>query len=317
MNEFFVRRSHCPCCQSPEGIELCRAPYTEGPLRDYLVSFYSAQGTIDLEYLDEQEYILIECPGCGLIYQKEIPGELLMQKLYEEWIDPRKVFELVEKRRTIGYFSGLSAEVVSVVRQLGRPPMQLQFLDFGMGWGHWCRAAQAFGCTVYGAELSAARIDYARQTGIRVIDYEEISKLRFDFINTEQVFEHLTEPRETLAHLKQSLKVDGILKISVPDGGDIRQRLKKWNWQAPKYTVESLNPVAPLEHLNCFNRDSLSRLARECGLIPIEVPTATIQICPRGGIQTVKTILRPYWHRLQGIQRSASICLFFRAIEFQ
>ena len=310
MNNYFIERSKCPCCESSKYTILCRASYTEVPLRDYLVSFYSSQGAIDLEYLEEQDYVLVECLECALIYQQEIPGEFLLHKLYEEWIDPQKVFELVEKRRTIGYFVGLIAEVISVMRQFDHPPMQLQFLDFGMGWGHWCRTAQAFGCTVYGTELSVARIEYAKQAGVRIIDYEEISKQKFDFINTEQVFEHLSEPRETLAYLKQSLKADGILKISVPNGEDIKQRLKKWDWYAPKYSAWSLNPVAPLEHINCFNRDSLIYLARECGLTPIEVPSVIIQTYSDGFLHTIKTILRPYWPRLRGTQRSN--CIFFR-----
>ncbi len=304
MNSHFIKRSKCPCCESPKSLPLHRSPYIDSPLRDYLVSFYSAQGTIDLEYLNDQDYVLVECPECGTIYQQEIPGDFLMYKLYEEWIDPHTVFELVEKRRTTDYYLGLISEVVSVMNQFDRPPMQLQMLDFGMGWGHWCRSAQAFGCTVYGTELSSARIDYTRQTGVRIITNEEISKLKFDFINAEQVFEHLPNPRETLTQLSQSLKEDGMLKISVPDGGDIKQRLKKWDWSAPKDSKKSLNPVAPLEHINCFTQDSLIHLARECGLIPIDVPSVTLQIYSNGLLETIKTILRPYFNRLREVERS-------------
>lgn len=209
MNEYFVRRDCCPVCQSSEIVELVRTPLAEPPLRNYLLSFYSPQGGVELEYLDEQDYVLGECVDCGLVYQSEIPDEWLMGKLYEEWIDPKVVFESVEKCRPIGYFSGLSKEIMGIVRYFGRLPSELRLLDFGMGWGHWCRMAQALGCTVYGTELSADRIEYARETGVRVIGYEEIPAFSFDFINAEQVFEHLAEPRETLAHLRRSLNAGG------------------------------------------------------------------------------------------------------------
>lgn len=307
MNNYFIERSKCPSCESSKYTVLRRSPYTEAALGDYLVSFYSAQGSIELEFLEGQDYVLAECLGCGLIFQQEIPGEFLMHKLYEEWIDPQIVFELVEKRRTIGYYAGLIAEVISIIKRFNHQPMQLQFLDFGMGWGHWCRVAQAFGCTVYGTELSEARIEYAKQAGVRVINYEDISRLKFDFINTEQVFEHLPEPRETLAHLKQSLKADGILKMSVPNGDDIKRRLAKWDWYAPKDSAWSLNPVAPLEHINCFNKDALICLARECGLKPVKVPPVNLQLFSDGYLHQIKTILRLYWPRLRDIQMSNSI----------
>ena len=35
---------------------------------------------------------------------------------------------------------------------------------------------------------------------------EQAENLRFDFINTEQVFEHISEPLETLKELKNTLK---------------------------------------------------------------------------------------------------------------
>jgi transcription elongation factor Elf1 len=87
MNKYFVRRSRCPACQSSEYNELVRAVLTQPPCGDYLLSFYGAQGGVELEYLDEQDYALAECLDCGLVYQQEIPGEFLMHKLYEEWID--------------------------------------------------------------------------------------------------------------------------------------------------------------------------------------------------------------------------------------
>ena len=51
---------------------------------------------------------------------------------------------------------------------------------------------------------------------------DQLPDNNFDFIGTEQVVEHLSFPRETVMTLKNSLADGGILKISVPDGSDIR-----------------------------------------------------------------------------------------------
>lgn len=306
MNEHFTARVVCPCCTSSTVTELRRISYDSDLLQDYLYAFYSPQGFVEPAYLRDQEYILVECNQCGLIYQREIPNDFLMWKLYEEWIDPQKCFELHEKPRGIDYFSHLSREIVGIVRLLQQPPMALKFLDFSMGWGHWCRIAQSFGCTVHGTEFSEARQAYARSQGVEVIDYEEIAANRYDFINTEQVFEHLPEIRQTLAYLASSLKPQGLLKISVPNGWDIKRRLAYWDWRAAKGSQNSLNPVAPLEHINCFNHASLVTLAQQAGLRLVGNQQLVFGQQPLGMAGKVKAILRPAWHRLRGIESEAA-----------
>ncbi len=321
MNDYFSARHECPACKSRHRAELYRIPYSITPMRDHLISFYSPQGGIEFEYLDNQDYALVECMNCGLLYQCEIPNDFLMQKLYEEWLDPHTCFELYEKPREIEYFSSLSSEIVNIAGMFDRPPMDLSFLDFSMGWGHWCRIAQSFGCRVHGTEFSPTRIDYARSKGVTVIDYAEIGNHQYDFINIEQVFEHLPNVRATLMYLKTSLKPNGILKISVPNGWDIKQRLKAGEWNAPKGSPNSLNPVAPLEHINCFNNSSLLSLARSFELVPIDThkeKTAPPQ--PQGLKQTVKALPRPYWHKQKKIKKPPSIgktYMFFRVSDIK
>lgn len=313
MNSYFIERRHCPCCQSLRGKELCCIPYTQSPLRDYLLSFYSPQGKVEFEYLKEQNYYLIQCINCGLIYQREIPCQFLMHKLYEEWIDPQKVFDLVEKKRSIGYFSRLSAEIMSIIRMFDSPTMQLKFLDFSMGWGHWCKMAQAFRCEVHGTEFSSARIAYAKQQGVHVVEYENLPNSYYDFINANQVFEHLPNPMQTLSHLSKKLAQGGILKISVPYAEDIINRLDKWDWYAPKGSADSLNPVAPLEHINCFSRALLIHLAKAHQLVPISIHQVTYQLQPDSFKEIVKACLRPIWYQLRGHQKLESTCIFFQA----
>jgi SAM-dependent methyltransferase len=317
VNDYFTLRQECPCCGSRNAHELCRTPYSTDPMREYLVSFYSPQGRVEFEYLQDQDYVLFECVDCDLIYQPEIPNDLLMHKLYEEWIDPKKCFDLHERPRRIQYFSHLSSEIVAIISLLDRPPIELEFLDFGMGWGHWCRLALSFGCTVQGTEFSRSRADYARSKGVQVIDHSEIGSHRYDFINTEQVFEHLPEIRSTLEYLKGSLKPGGILKISVPNGRNIKARLKTWNWTAPKGSRDSLNPVAPLEHLNCFNHSSLILFATNSGLVPVDTTRGPSEGGgPRNVRQAGKAILRPFWHWMKGLWRprvSKGTRILFRA----
>ena len=138
-----------------------------------------------------------------------------------------------------------------------------------MGWGSWALTVKAMGVESYGSELSQERIDYAASNGIKISSWDDIPGADFDFINTEQVFEHIAEPLEVLLHLKKGLKPDGVIKISVPTATNIDKRLAKMDWHAPRKSKFSLSPIAPLEHINYFRKQSLLSMADQAGMEPI------------------------------------------------
>ncbi len=263
----FVRRESCPCCRSGEYALIYSCGFLEPPVREYLHSFYSDQGgRIEVEYLDGAEYILCECRTCGTIYQQEIPDDFLMRKLYEEWIDPSEAFNRHLQSDDLDYYMSYAQEVMMLIAFFETVPSKLKFFDFGMGWGNWCRMAKAFGCETYGTELSETRIRQASSYGIKVITWDEIPKYSFDFINADQVFEHIPSPLDTVEYLKESLSRRGIMKISVPNGTGMKGRLQMNDWTAPRGSRRSLNAVSPLEHINCFHSRSIKMMADIAGL---------------------------------------------------
>lgn len=301
-NPFFTIREKCPVCASGRFKTLYQSNYDEPPVRDYLVDFYSSQGMIEFEYLDGAAYVLCECNLCGSIFQKDIPNDILMERLYEHWINPKQALNQQQRQDSLGYFSYLAQEIMQIIAYFKKETSNLYFFDFGMGWAQWALMAKAFGCNSYGTDLSINRIEYAKSNGIKVITWDEIPQHRFDFINTEQVFEHIPEPLVTLRHLKTALKAGGILKISVPTANNINRRLQIMNWKSPKGTNNSLNAVAPLEHINFFRRSSLIRMAREAEMKEVFIP---IKLQYRyttdwgGGIRKLsKNIFRPIFRNL-------------------
>ncbi len=101
---------------------------------------------------------------------------------------------------------------------------------------------------------------------------KDASDYSFDFINMEQVLEHVSDPHEIMRGLSKALKADGLLKVSVPNGHDVKSRLKMMDWKASKGSKRSLNAVAPLEHINCFNERSLILLAQRAGFEVASIP---------------------------------------------
>ena len=140
-----------------------------------------------------------------------------------------------------------------------------------MGFGNWCLIAKGFGCDVYGLDLSDSRMDRARELGIKSLHWDNLGSHKFDFINAEQVFEHLTHPLDTLIHLSDALKPGGVIRIGVPRGWDVKRRLEIWNWRAEPQDSDWLNMIAPLQHVNCYNYSALCTMGISAGLKVIEI----------------------------------------------
>jgi SAM-dependent methyltransferase len=284
------------------------------PISTYLKNHYSPQGRIDPVDFGEVDFVLDECESCGLVYQRLIPNDSLMKKLYEEWIDSETSRHSTLSAWPVEYFSNLAREMNLLVRHFGTVPSALEFFDFGMGRGDWCRMAKAHGCSVYGHEISQPLIDNAKASGIRTLGWEEIPGRRFDVINLDQVLEHVSDPRGILEYLCGSLKPKGLMKVCVPDGEDIRRRLRIGDWKAPKGSRNSLNPVAPMEHINCFTRSSMVRMADLAGLVPMKLrawtpPDRRILDC------TVRDVLLPFYRlyvKVKTGQNPWSTSLYFR-----
>jgi 2-polyprenyl-3-methyl-5-hydroxy-6-metoxy-1,4-benzoquinol methylase len=274
---------------------------------DYLNGFYKPQGGIEIEDLNGWHYILCECKNCQLIFQKEILNDELMEKLYEQWLDPQQSLMNTSNHDPRHYFN-LAEEIIQVIKYFELKPSELNFIDFGMGWGEWCKMAKALGCNVYGVELSTSRNAYAKQHAIRTLLWEEIPNHQFHFINTEQVFEHIPDPLNTLQHLKRSLAPNGLIKISVPDGADAQRVIKLKAWNAPKGTKDSMNIVAPLEHINCFNYRSLKTMA---GLVKLTPCTElAYSKYPNTLIDLIKNQYRKYYINL--FRRNKGTYLFLK-----
>ncbi|RJP81226.1 MAG: class I SAM-dependent methyltransferase [Candidatus Zixiibacteriota bacterium] len=290
-NLYFLARESCPGCRSPRLRTIYSCSYTQPPVRDFLKGYYSRPEGVEFEYLEGQDYVLDECLECGFVFQKYIPNEFLSRRLYEEWIESGNKTDIHARPKKLENFRQYAQEILTLILYHGKEPHQLDFFDFGMGWGAWCLMAKAFGCRAHGAELSEIQMEYARRQGITVVTWDELPQYRFDFINTEQVFEHLAQPLETLTGLARALKPHGLVKIAIPDGTDIRRRLKVNNWNAPRGSRDSLNSVHPLEHLNCYSRRAVTRMAAEAGLEPVTLPLAP-QYAAMTGWQPVAGVVR-------------------------
>jgi SAM-dependent methyltransferase len=281
-----IRRHCCPSCLGSSFQVVCAELYSSRGIQAYLERQYDGNASAAA---NDSEYALARCERCGLAFQVHVPNDALLTEVYGPW-SRGTALEVEHRNYSLDEYRYLAEQVQFVIEHFGRPPAELEVLDFGFGWAHWARMAMGFGCNVSGVELSEERKNYGRRWGIQVLEHGRLPAGRFHFINTEQVFEHLVQPREILQELVRSLAPGGVIKISVPDCksalGKVRRGVRFENLDA-----DDQMQIAPLEHINSFDSASLVNLGRECGLRPIR-PSFTKLYNSASGLLRPKSLAR-------------------------
>jgi 2-polyprenyl-3-methyl-5-hydroxy-6-metoxy-1,4-benzoquinol methylase len=320
----FLSREDCPVCSSRRHEILFSGPLTSPPVRNFIESHYRHQeGQLNWNKLNGVDYILCDCLECGLIYQRHIPSVGMLHEIYDVMIGPAFLQKLELRRLTVDNFEQIAGELDVLFRIIGKHPADTQFLDFGFGHGRWARVAVAMGANVFATELSPEKIAYANRIGVTIIDDDAISGMRFDIIHAEQVFEHLTHPREDFKRLAGALAPGGIMKVAVPPQQNIRRLLKthgmidwspgedQWNPRGTKKRQSRYSCyvcIQPLEHLNAYSSKAMDLLAKENNLRlishvrrqSISLNTLKPALLLRSLLQLSKVTLRPILRRDSG-----------------
>ena len=175
--------------------------------------------------LPAETYSQRECRDCGLLFAD--------CDVTEEYIDSLYASESVEWQKE---FTGASAEIgvsrVAEFRTLARRMFDIKpwtseqpakILDFGCQTGEFNEVAKSIASVdPYGVELSQ---DYAEHAAKRWgNDHVHVGHLEtapftpgmFDYISAQEVLEHLCDPLAVARKLRELIKPDGLLLVSVP-----------------------------------------------------------------------------------------------------
>ncbi|HEX6376433.1 MAG TPA: methyltransferase domain-containing protein [Allosphingosinicella sp.] len=267
MNPYrFETRSSCPACRSDGQETVYSTPFGEGGVGTFVRDYYH----IDPAVLRNAPYELRRCPRCDLVYQHHVGDAELLAELYTHWVeepdDPERNIDTYRAEIEAIPESRDAHELMAASSYLGLPLERMKTLDYGMGWALWARIAKHLGCESYGSDLAEPRMDYAAAHGVRTVTDAQLAEHRFDFINTEQVFEHVAQPLDLLERLAAALAPGGVVKISVPNGRGIDAIVAALRSGAYRGDRDSIMPVQPLEHLNCFRGSTLRAMADRVGL---------------------------------------------------
>jgi SAM-dependent methyltransferase len=154
---------------------------------------------------------LYVCRRCGTVQTSELPSPELLESRYAETDDDQYLVEEVGRRQT-------SRRLLDLLEERVRPG---RMLDVGCGHGLLMAEALERGWDTVGLELSHSAIQHARRLGLSVLEQTiedaPFAAASFDAIVAVDLIEHLSAPREFVAHCRELLAPGGALLIATPD----------------------------------------------------------------------------------------------------
>lgn len=260
-----IYRELCPITGEKSEVIFSR-PYSLPQLR-------AMAGSEEIEQaISDKDYEVRYSAAADLYFQSWVFDEAEVAHFYSHGSDTSTILRAIAAQK-LHWFSHMAEEIL-VVRQVcnGVPPV---VLDFGTNWGKWSSMALAHGCDVYGVEVNRAAESFCASRGIKMVKVEQLIDCpKFDFINIDQVLEHLSDPCAVIATLQKTMKPDGIMKISVPGSSRLPRLLREAQASGDNSVLKerTLKALSPLGHVNLFTNRSLRVLGKQFGLEPMRPP---------------------------------------------
>jgi len=191
--------------------------------------------------ITDDEFQVVECRGCGLLYVNPRPTETEMGKFYPEtysWKETLEADSFLTKwvrRLEKGYrYHLLRNEVSKVVKFKGRSSGKV--LDIGCGTGDRLDVFRSEGFETYGVEISDSA-NYAREHLHLNVLKGDLFSARFpdrifDMVMLYNVLEHTHHPSRVCNEIHRILKDDGFLVIQVPNKDSLQYKIFKGRWAA-------------------------------------------------------------------------------------
>lgn len=232
-----VFRKECPCCKNS--------------------TFHSYLTTKDY-FLSQEEFTLVRCSVCDLVFTNPIPKP---DKLPEYYNSPDYLSHKVSKWSLTGFVYNVlrNINLARKFKMLSRFSKTGKILDIGQGTGEFLNYMKQKGWEVKGVEPNISARKFAiDHYNLSVVDESEIPDLPnhyFDLVTMWHVLEHVMNPGERLAQIKRILKGTGYLVVAVPNLNSPDSLKYKEKWAA----------LDVPRHLYHFTRETMTFLLNENG----------------------------------------------------
>lgn len=247
------------------------------------------------DYYNKREgiFMVVKCNTCDLVYTNPRPIKKHMPYFYPdnaEYFKPilhHNSNKLRSKMRELllhhyyDYFpernnSRLVKIILLPVYIITARSMQIQgipkftrngkLLDVGCSYGRFIHELKKLGWAVYGIEPNKKVSEFGMKNlclNIICADIDDylIPKDRFDVITMMMVLEHIHHPKSVLIKVRNALKKDGTLILSIPDFSGIESRIYK------KYARTLHLPM----HLTHFTQKTIRNMLYDVGFRNIQI----------------------------------------------
>lgn len=255
-NQNFIRREQCLICRSSTTTNVLTQEFADDALWKSITDLWPKAIKKDWEGVS---FRVSFCPHCDLYFTESVPAEAFESRMLDRYEFTGRL-PLRERTMGVEQYSRLAFECEKISSLLGKKPHDISVLEFGSGFGHWLLMAKAFNYETTGIEIYEDRIAYAVKNGLTIHrSLGDVKDESFDFIFSNQVFEHLVDPLFHLEAVVKKLKKGGIMQIGVPYGGTIKSILKHYNGTPDKV-------LGPIGHINGFTSKALRTLGEKAGL---------------------------------------------------
>lgn len=231
----------------------------------------------DLALNREEQYPLVECANCGLIFLGKRVSRNSLNEIYVPGKYPIYDAELKKKKNVNLFIKKMYYLFVRIfigkdfwgLKKLGKG----RLLDIGCSNGAYLFRKKEEGWETYGVEISEYAAKKAKENGLNVFCGElkeaKFQNNFFDVITMNQVIEHVYEPAQTMAEINRILKPKGILQIGTIDFNSLESKLfgKYWSrLEIPRH-VYFFNPKSIKKLLEGFTITDISYDYNPAGLL--------------------------------------------------
>jgi len=278
----FRARPRCPSCGKTNHKSVWSGKFSDPLVTGFLEKFHYSSDTESA--LGDQDFDLVKCGGCGLMYHRLVMSDAAIPVVYSEWTDSAQVerFEQTHGRAEEFEVGVYRTKLILRLKKLleGRFNDPLRLLDFGCGSGRTIAQASMFGIQAQGIDVSDTRAEQASILNCQVFSsldaFDQHGGGKVHAVIMEQVLEHLIDPLDILSALHERLLPGGVLYIAVPN----------CTGKLPPTDFATFHNVQPVEHVNAFTPATLTTIGENAGFSKERWPGVFVSTGVKGAIRT-------------------------------
>lgn len=227
----------------------------------------------------ENNYSINKCNDCNAYFLAPRPSNKRLEQAYDSsyYGEKEEKFSSPLVEKVLDFFrSGRSCRVSKYLKNGDK------ILDIGCGNGRFLKYLLNYGkYELYGTEMegnSANRTSKIPEIKLKIgsLNQNDFLDNYFDAISLFHVFEHLTEPLQTIEIIKKILKPGGIVVFSFPNISSLQSKIFKGKWLH----------LDPPRHLFFFSPNDFINIMQTNGFDVVKKHYFSLEQNPFGAVQS-------------------------------